>query len=225
MYRFLVSFCLLLLSTSASAALQDIASVKQAVKTYVKSQTENLPGEVTIQLGDIDPRLALPACPRLEPFLTEGSKLWGNSTVGVKCEGKWTIYVPVKIKVMAPVVVSAKPLAQGVTIESSDIQLRKMDIASASPGILMDTGAAIGKTLNVSIPSGYPLSSSMMRAPAIIRPGQSVKLISIGKGFQVTSAGVALGTASEGQIVQVRTPSGQVVSGTARAGSTVEVTF
>ena len=225
MYRFLVSFCLLLLSTSASAALQDIASVKQAVKTYVKSQTENLPGEVTIQLGDIAPRLALPACPRLEPFLTEGSKLWGNSTVGVKCEGKWTIYVPVKIKVMALVVVSAKPLAQGVTIESGDILLRKMDIASASPGTLMDTGAAIGKTLNVSIPSGYPLSSSMMRAPVIIRPGQSVKLISIGKGFQVTSAGVALGTASEGQIVQVRTPSGQVVSGKARADSTVEVTF
>ena len=225
MYRFLVSFCLLLMSASASAALQDIASVRQAVKTYVKAQTDNLPGEVTIQLGDIDPRLSLPACPRLEPFLTEGNKLWGNSTVGVKCEGKWTIYVPVKIKVMAPVVISAKPLAQGMTIESNDILLRKMDITSASPGILMDTGAAIGKTLNVSIPSGYPLSASMMQAPVIIRPGQSVKLISKGKGFQVTSAGVALGTASEGQIVQVRTPSGQIVSGTARADSTVEVTF
>lgn len=178
-----------------------------------------------IEPGDIDPRLALPACRNLEPFLAEGSKLWGNSTVGVKCEGKWTIYVPVKIKVMAPVVISAKPLAQGMTIESNDILLRKMDITSAAPGILMDTGAAMGKTLSVSIPSGYPLSANMMRAPSVIRPGQSVKLISKGKGFQVTSAGVALGTASEGQIVQVRTPSGQVVSGTARADSTVEVTF
>ncbi|MHB1099067.1 MAG: flagellar basal body P-ring formation chaperone FlgA [Burkholderiales bacterium] len=225
MYRFLVSFCLLLMSASASAALQDIASIRQSVKTFVKTQTANLPGEVTIHLGEIDSRLSLPACQMLEPFLTEGSKLWGNSTVGVKCAGKWTVYVPVKVGVIAPVVISARPLAQGMTIGSADILIRKEDITSAPPGVLMDMQAAIGKTLSVSIPSGYPISASMMRSPTIIRPGQSVKLISRGKGFQVTSSGIALGAASEGQVVQVRTPSGQVVSGTARADSTVDVTF
>ena len=37
--------------------------------------------------------------------------------------------------------------------------------------------------------------------------------------------GRAIGTAGDGQVVQVRTPSGSVVSGTAHAGGMVEIAF
>lgn len=216
---------LLLLPCAALAAAQNVASIKREVVAFVKSQTANLPGEVTVEIGTVDPNLSLPTCPHLIPFLAAGSKLWGNSTVGVKCEGKWSLYVPVKVRVMAMVVVSARPLSQGMTIGPADILLRKEDLASAPPGILTDMSDAIGKTLGTSIASGYPVSAGMLKAPLVIRPGQYVKLISRGPGFQVTSSGIALGSASEGQIVQVRTPSGQIVSGTAEAGGVVEVTF
>ena len=55
---------------------------------------------------------------------------------------------------------------------------------------------------------------------------QNVKLISSGRGFSVTADGRALNNAAEGQLVQVRIPaSGSVVSGTARAGAIVEVSY
>jgi flagella basal body P-ring formation protein FlgA len=55
--------------------------------------------------------------------------------------------------------------------------------------------------------------------------GQSVRLLSSGDGFIVSNEGKALNNAVNGQIVQVRTHSGQVVSGVARNGAVVEVAY
>jgi flagella basal body P-ring formation protein FlgA len=52
-----------------------------------------------------------------------------------------------------------------------------------------------------------------------------VRLVSNGSNFSVSSEAKSLGNAVEGQVVQVRTGSGGVVSGTARAGGVVEVSF
>jgi flagella basal body P-ring formation protein FlgA len=49
--------------------------------------------------------------------------------------------------------------------------------------------------------------------------------VSNGNGFSVSAEGKAIGNAGDGQIVQVRTPSGTVISGTARTGGMVEVAF
>ena len=46
-----------------------------------------------------------------------------------------------------------------------------------------------------------------------------------GAGFQVASEGRALNQGSEGEVIQVRLTSGQVVSGIARASGVVEVGF
>ena len=48
-------------------------------------------------------------------------------------------------------------------------------------------------------------------------------LVSHGANFSVSAEAKAIGTAGEGQVVQVRTQSGTVVSGTARMGGLVEV--
>ena len=225
MLRSFAFILVFLLAGPAQGAAEHVASIKAAVTSFVMSQATSMPGEVSVEIGEIDPNLTLPACPVLTPFLGPGSRLWGNSTIGVKCEGKWTIYIPVKVRVMADVVFSARPLSQGMVVSPLDVMLRKSDLAQAPPGALTDIGEAVGKTMISSIPPGYPMRMDMLRAPLIIRTGQPVRLVSKGKGFQVTAQGVALGEASEGQSVQVRTSSGRVVSGIARPGPYVEVTF
>lgn len=88
----------------------------------------------------------------------------------------------------------------------------------------MDPAQAIGKTLKSGLGAGQPLRSDQLTAPLAIQPGQSVRLVSHGDGFSVTSEGKALTGALDGQVVQVRAASGQTVSGIARAGGIVEVT-
>jgi len=52
-----------------------------------------------------------------------------------------------------------------------------------------------------------------------------VRIVSRGENFSVTGEGKAIGNAGEGQVVQVRTLRGAIISGTARAGGVVEVTL
>jgi flagella basal body P-ring formation protein FlgA len=52
-----------------------------------------------------------------------------------------------------------------------------------------------------------------------------VRVIGNGRGFSISAEAIALASAQEGQAVRVRTDSGRVLSGTARAGRQVEVVF
>jgi flagellar basal body P-ring formation protein FlgA len=214
-------------ASAPAIARQDPHAVQQAVLSFLQMQSTGLPGEVEITPGSIDARMALPVCTALEPSLPPGTRPWGNTTVMVQCTAPnpWTIYVRATVKVMAEYLVSAKPLRQGHVITASDLTSRKGDLTQLPPGIVTDWNQAIGRTLGGSLPFGSPLRQDMLRAQTAVIPNQTVKLISSGRGFSVSAEGKALTHATEGQPVKVRSASGTVVSGIARAGAIVEVTY
>jgi len=57
----------------------------------------------------------------------------------------------------------------------------------------------------------------------VVQQNQAVRIVSRGENFSVSGEGKAIGNAGEGQVVQVRTPRGAIISGTARMGGIVEV--
>ena len=197
----------------------------KAVENYVRSETAGFPGEVRVSFGAVDPRLNLPACQALEPFVPAGGRLWGQGSVGVRCNGQtpWTIYVTVSVKVMANVVHAVRPLAQGQPVGTADIALQKADLAQLPAGVLTEPALAVGKILVSGIGAGQPLRQDALRSAPVVLQGQTVKLLAQGRGFSVTSEGKALAAAAEGQVVQVRIQSGQTISGIARSGALVEV--
>ncbi len=91
--------------------------------------------------------------------------------------------------------------------------------------ILLDAEQALGKTVKIGIAAGQPLRSDQLIAPWAVQVGQTVRTVSRGEGFSVSSEGKALNNAVEGQTVQVRASSGQIVSGIARTGGIVEVNY
>jgi len=208
-----------------SAERQEIPAILKAVENYVRSETAGFPGQVSVSLGAVDPRVNVPACQALETFVPAGGRLWGQASVGVRCNGQtpWTIYVPVSVKVMTNVVHAARPLAQGQPVGPADIVLQKADLAQLPAGIFTEPAQAVGKTLITSIASGQPLRQDMLRSPLVVLQGQTVKLLAQGRGFKVSSEGRALAAAAEGQVVQVRTHSGQIISGIARSDAVVEI--
>jgi len=219
---------LLLAGVSASlfgAELQGTPAILKTVENYVRGETAGFPGQVVVSLGTVDPRVNLPACPALEPFVPAGGRLWGHASVGVRCNSQtpWTLYVPVNIKVIANVVHAARPLAQGQSVGTTDVALQKADLAQLPAGILTELSQAVGKTLVTSLMSGQPLRQDLLRSPPVIQQGQSVQLQAQGRGFSVSSEGKALASAAEGQVVQVRIQSGRVISGIARREAVVEV--
>lgn len=218
---------LLALLSPGVDARQEPAEVKRVIEEFLQVQTRGLPGQASFSVGTIDPNNHLAACPALEAFLPAGSRPWGRINVGVRCQAAagWSIYVPVQVRVMGEYFVTARPLARGQAIAAGDLVRRSGDLAELPSGVVIEEAQAVGKTLNVSVQSGQILRSDILRAPPAVQQGQSVRLVSKGKGFQVATEGKALANAADGQVVQVRTASGQTISGIARTGGTVEVNY
>lgn len=206
---------------------QDHAALRQSIEQFLRTQTAGLPGQVKLSVGQIDPRLNLAACAAPEPFMPGGSRIWGKTTVGIRCAppSSWTIYVPATVQVMTDYVITAAPLAQGQIIGPNDLAKTRGDLTALPQGIVTDASQAIGRTLAVSLPLGSPLRTDSLRNQQAVQQGQVVRLVSSGAGFRVSAEARALNNANEGQVTQTRTASGQIITGIARAGGMVEVTY
>ena len=209
-------------------ARQEAEPVKQAIEEFLRVQTKGLPGQVSFSVGNIDPHNALAPCSALEVTLPTGARAWGNTNVKVHCQSanSWDIFVPVKVRIVGEYLVTVRPLTQGQAVMESDLAKNRGDLANLPNGIITETSQAIGKSLAQSVAAGQPLRSDMLRQALVVQQGQGVKVLSKGPGFQVTGGeGRALNNAVDGQVVQVRMASGLVVSGIARVGGVVEVTY
>ena len=217
----------LALAQAPGAARQDLAALRIVVEQYLQVQSAGLPGQASIEVGAIDPRMSLAACPAPQAFQQPGARAWGKTTVGVRCAAPsaWTVYIQAKVAVQAEYVAAAVPLAQGQPIEQSQLVLLKGDIAALPNGVLTDMAQAIGKSSTISLPSGAPLRLDALRSKPVVQQGQLVRVVSSGAGFTVSAEARAIGTAGDGQVVQVRTPAGAILSGVAKAGGLVEVVF
>jgi flagella basal body P-ring formation protein FlgA len=219
------SACLYWLILSPATVLAQQNILYSTLDDFIRAQTQGLPGKVAYTISQLDTRTQLTPCNAFEPFIPQGGKLWGKTTVGVRCLGpsNWTIYVPVQVSVTGDYLVAARNFQVGTNLAAADIAVRNGDLSTLPASILTDPAQAIGKTVKNGVGSGQPLRSDQLIAPWAVQQGQSVKTVSNGPGFSVSSDGKALNNATAGQIVQVRTASGQTVSGIARAGGVVEV--
>ena len=208
-------------------ARQDHAALRQTIEQFLGVQAAGLPGKISIEVGPVDPRLNLAACPAPQAFLPNGSRAWGKTTVGVRCTvpQPWTIYVAAAVRVHGDYIAAAVPLAQGRRIEDQDIAMVQGDLTVLPAGIITDPSQALGYTLSRSLRLGAPLHQDALRIQQAVKQGQMVRLISRGAGFSISSEGRSMSNAGEGQIAQVRTSSGQMVSGIAKAGGIVEVRY
>ena len=215
-------------SLAAGAASDEPASLDASrlvarATQYLAAQTSQLPGKVTVRVDPPDSRLTLTDCPQPVFFLPPNGKLWGHTMLGVQCESPraWNIYLQATITVHGKYIVTTKPLKQGQPIDPSTLASAEGELTRLPADTLTDASQATGKIMATSLPAGFPLRASQLRERTVIQPGQTVTVISTGNGFAVSSEGKAVNAASTGQNVQVRMPSGEVISGTADASGKV----
>jgi len=209
------------------SAKQDLAAIRTRITEFLVTQTIGYPGQVTVNAGAIDPNLKLAACPDAQVFLPPGSRAWGKTSVGVRCNapGVWTIYVQATVSVKAQYLVAAAPLAQGRIVTSQDLIFESGDLTQLPAGVFTDPAQAIGRSVSISMTAGTVLRQEMLKIPPVVQQGQTVMVTSIGKGFSVAAEGLAMTNANDGQVVQVKIASGQVISGIARSGGQIVVGF
>jgi flagella basal body P-ring formation protein FlgA len=210
-------------SSAQTGAQQSHAEIHDLVAAFVLAQTRSLPGQVSINVDEIDRRIVRAACPTLEAFLPPGAQLLGSTTIGVRCPVKngWTLFVPAQIRVSVEMLTTNKTLPLGHVIQADDLSRQKGELVQM--GICTDPAQVLGKVLKNSVGAGQVLKLEMLRAPYAVTQGQTVEIKVGGSGFSIHSEGSVMSNAADGEVVQVKTPSGQIVSGTARTGGIVEI--
>ena len=210
------------------AAAQEQAPVKKAIEEFMRMQIKGLPGQASFTIGSLDALNHLVPCPAIDVALAAGARAWGRTSVVVRCqaENPWTIYVAVQVRVLGEYLLTARALSQGQLISEADLTRSRGDLTELPAGIVTDPAQAVGKTVAQAVTSGRPLRTEMLRQVLVVQQGQNVKLTSSGPGFQVSgNEGRALNNAADGQVVQVRLAGGRIVSGIARPGGVVEVSY
>lgn len=201
----------------------------EAVRAFVQKELGPIDGasRVEITVGQPDSRLQLATCERAEPFLRSGTRLWGRSFVGLRClvGAQWTINVPVQVRVYGAGLVAARMLPAGQPISESDVRSEELEWTRQPQGVARDPSDLQGRVPTRAIEQGQPIGLVLLAEAPAVTQGDSVKLVGRGSGFSITTDAVALASAVPGQPVRVRVESGRILTGTAREGRIVEVSF
>ncbi len=211
-----------------SETYQSHDSLRETARTFVQQQIQSTSATPYIEVGILDTRLRLPVCAdKPEAFLPPGSRILGSSSVGIRCHSPkpWSLYVPVTVKIFAPVLVASHALNRGSQITAQDFQTAELNIAALSGGYLSIPEQILGMTLKRSIDAGAVYTPAMLEAPNMVRRGQQVTLLAEIAGIEVRMAGKALMDGSAGALIQVRNLASQrVIEGTVIAEGIVKVT-
>lgn len=212
-------------ATNTTAADGNAAAVL-AARAFVAAATQQYGDAVDIT---VDPPAAgsrLPPCFRHEVFLPPGSKLWGKTRVGVRCNApaSWTAFLAVRVSVSGHYLVTARKINRGQTLTAGDLEIRRGDLAALPPSTLTDRQLAIGRRAKLGLVPQQALRREHLLQTPVIRQGDRVRIVARGEGFAAFSEGVALNHAAEGEVVKVRNGGGKTLSGIARAAGEVEVT-
>ncbi len=128
----------------------------------------------------------------------------GPRTVEVRCTDTpgWRLYVPVRVRKEADVVVLTRPVPAGQAITADHVAIRRRDIAGGG-ATYADTSAVVGKTAVQGLAPGAALSRNNLADGALLERGDPVVLVSRTGGVEVRMAGRALGRAAPGDTVSV----------------------
>lgn len=221
-------------SGSVAADTSDIeAKLRDMAQAHAQLQRPAAAGapaprvtRVEVNVGELDSRIKLAPCTRMEPYLPPGLKPWGRTRLGIRCvEGptRWNVFLPVTVRVFGLALVATTPLSAGTTVAEASLKLAEVDLAEDPSPAIAAPALAVGRTTARALAAGEPFRISHLRPKQWFAAGDTVKVLAVGRGFAVTSEGMALAAGVEGRAVRVRAANGRILTGMARAPHTVEV--
>ena len=188
--------------------------------------TNGSPLRMEVQMGQLDSRLRLAACAKVEPYLPTGSRLWGRTRLGLRCvQGSvhWNVFLPITVRAYGPAWVAQGNIPMGTTLSAADVASSEVDWAEDNAPVFANAQDFIGMVTTRALASGQALRQNMVRSPALFSAGAPVQVTVDGGGFSVTASGKAMTAAGQGQQVRVRMDNGRLVTGTVNAQGVVLV--
>ena len=182
-----------------------------------------------VVIGNLDPRLQLAPCARIEPYLPKGTQLWGRSRIGIKClEGPvaWNVFLPVTVKAWGPAWVIKNTIQGGTLLKLTDAEpIAEVDWADVRSPILATPEQWVGMQAAYPLGPGQAIRQNAVRPPQVFAVGTEVRVITQGSGFQISATGQAMTAGQVGQQARVKLGNGKIVSGSVKPEGSVLVSL
>jgi flagella basal body P-ring formation protein FlgA len=195
------------------------AGLEQQVRALALGGSTHAPegvSRVEVVVGQLDSRLHLAPCAKIEPYLPNGTRLWGKSRIGLRCvQGStlWNVFLPITIKAYGRGLVATTGAPAGSVLKAGDLTQGEIDLAEEPTLALVDPEQAIGRTLVQPLKAGQGVRAGHLKARLWFSAGDTVRVLALGEGFSLEGEGQALSNGIEGQPARVRTESGRILTG------------
>lgn len=206
----LASVALMLIAAGASSRVE--AREPQPLESIAEAAIAALgAGDAQSAEAVLAPSLRLARCGQpLQAVAT------GPTTAQVRCADSpgWHLYVPVRVRREADVVVLRTPAASGVPITADQLVVQTRDVGAAAGPTFSDPQALVGRVPTRALAPGVVPTEEDLSIGAPLRRGDPVVLVSRVGGVEVRVPGRALGPAQAGGRIGVQNvSSGRVLRG------------
>jgi flagella basal body P-ring formation protein FlgA len=176
------------------------AAIRQAVAATA-------PANATITLGAVVGARYMQACTTPLAVTITGTLPYEQAAAHCGAPS-WTLYVTVTIDAHVAVVVAARPITAGQTLESGDLALRDEPTSLyAGRSVFYHPEDAVGGTAVMSLPLGTILTESNVQQPIVVQAGQSITVTAESGGVEVSITGTAEESGRIGDTIIVANPS------------------
>ncbi|NYT65059.1 flagellar basal body P-ring formation protein FlgA [Alcaligenaceae bacterium] len=201
---------------------QNTDEVAAIVQDYLESAASTYPGSVIVTV-DASRLARQPACSQLQAYLSSSQRLRSRLSVGVRCMAPiaWDSYVQATLSIQGFYYVANHAIQPGDVISLDDVSAREGDLLRLSPGIITDPSHLIGQLATQRINTNMAIKANALRDPDSIQRGQMVRTEVRGPGFVASGEGQAMQSGAPGSQIQVKSSSGQIITGTVLNANTV----
>lgn len=207
----LITGCCLLFFCSHLFAVTDNdarrAEITGSVKSFIHQQLTasgsiNDDEKIDISVNTIDRRKRINECSQpLTLSLAGKNKLSRNTTVEVKCEGSWKIYIAVRIKRLKPIAVAAQTLSPGTVLDPANLVIAYKDTLTLHGTIVTDISSITGSKVKRHVQQGQPVTHNII---CLVCNGDPVTIYARSGNLTIKSLGTALKDGSMGQVIAVK---------------------
>ena len=214
----------------ADARLEFLSTTQRWLDDAVAglSSSELGPLRIEVVIGELDSRLKLAPCARVEPYIPPGTRLWGKTRLGLRClEGasRWNVFLPVTIRAFGTAWVIKGNVPAGAVMTESDAMEAEVDWAAESSPVMSNTSQWVGQVAGRPLVTGEALRQGMIRPAQVFQAGAQIRVMAHGAGFEISADGQAMSTGVVGQSARVKMGNGRVTSGIVIDSRTVKLSI
>ncbi|MFH7566443.1 flagellar basal body P-ring formation chaperone FlgA [Oceanimonas smirnovii] len=220
---FSLTFALLPAQTVAQTSIHD--NIRHYAEAYVSDFVQAGPDDkVTIEAANIDTRLQLSECPGMLTAEIRGSgEVRRNTHVFVQCHEQpgWQLFVPVRVKVLKPVVTAADPIARNTLLQPAQLQISYQDEVLVRGDVFDNIQAIVGTRNKRDLRPGRPILASQL---CVVCKGDKVTIIAENGGLSISTQGIADEDGTFNESIRVRNSrSGRQIQGRVSEAGVVRV--